>query len=67
MHEELVSARLQPHRLRNFTIGPDPEFEALRTLEVATGCVIKWATAHPIRCACDLAHFLNPQGLYSDR
>ena len=28
---------------------------------------LKWATAHPIRSARDLAHFLNPQGLYSNR
>jgi len=28
---------------------------------------LKWATAHPIRSARDLAQFLNPQGLYSNR
>ena len=28
---------------------------------------LKWATAHPIRSACDLACFLTPQGLYSHR
>ena len=28
---------------------------------------LKWATAHPIRSARDLARFLNPQGLYSNR
>jgi transposase len=28
---------------------------------------LKWATAHPIRSARDLARFLNPQGLYSSR
>ena len=28
---------------------------------------LKWATAHPIRSARDLARFLSPQGLYSNR
>jgi transposase len=28
---------------------------------------LKWATAHPIRSARDLARFLGPQGLYSNR
>ncbi len=28
---------------------------------------LKWATAHPIRSARDLARFLNPQELYSNR
>lgn len=28
---------------------------------------LKWATAHPIRSARDLARFLNPQALYSNR
>ncbi len=28
---------------------------------------LKWATAHPIRSARDLAQFLNPKGLYSNR
>jgi transposase len=28
---------------------------------------LKWATAHPIRSARDLAQFLSPQGLYSNR
>jgi transposase len=28
VHEALVSARLQPHRVRTFTFSPDPEFEA---------------------------------------
>lgn len=28
---------------------------------------LKWATAHPIRSARDLAAFLSPQGLYSNR
>jgi transposase len=28
---------------------------------------LKWATAHPIRSARDLAHFLNPWALYSNR
>jgi transposase len=28
---------------------------------------LKWATAHPIRSARDLATFLSPQGLYSSR
>lgn len=28
---------------------------------------LKWATAHPIRSAGDLARFLSPQGLYSNR
>jgi hypothetical protein len=28
---------------------------------------LKWATAHPIRSARDLARFFNPQGLYSNR
>jgi len=28
---------------------------------------LKWATAHPIRSARDLARFLNPQELYSKR
>ena len=28
---------------------------------------LKWATAHPIRSARDLARFLNPPGLYSNR
>jgi len=28
---------------------------------------LKWATAHPIRSARDLARFLDPQGLYSNR
>jgi transposase len=27
VHEALVSARLQPHRVRTFTFSPDPEFE----------------------------------------
>src|SRR5579864_3793198 len=27
---------------------------------------LKWATAHPIRSARDLARFLSPQGLYSN-
>jgi hypothetical protein len=29
--------------------------------------LLKWATAHPIRSARDLARFLSPQGLYSNR
>ena len=28
---------------------------------------LKWTTAHPIRSARDLARFLNPEGLYSNR
>jgi hypothetical protein len=28
---------------------------------------LKWATAHPIRSARDLARFLNPQALYSNQ
>jgi transposase len=28
---------------------------------------LKWATAHPIRSARDLARFLTPQGVYSNR
>jgi transposase len=28
---------------------------------------LKWATAHPIRSARDLARFLSPQGLYPTR
>jgi transposase len=28
---------------------------------------LKWATAHPIRSARDLARFLNPEGVYSNR
>jgi transposase len=28
VHEALVSARLQPHRVRTFTFSPDPDFEA---------------------------------------
>jgi transposase len=28
---------------------------------------LKWATAHPIRSARDLARFLSPQGLYSNQ
>ena len=28
---------------------------------------LKWATARPIRSARDLARFLQPQGLYSNR
>jgi hypothetical protein len=28
---------------------------------------LKWATAHPIRSARDLARFLNSEGLYSNR
>ena len=28
---------------------------------------LKWATAHPIRSARDLARFLNPRGSYSNR
>ncbi|MGH9408309.1 MAG: IS630 family transposase [Vicinamibacterales bacterium] len=28
VHQALVSARLQPHRVRTFTFSPDPEFEA---------------------------------------
>lgn len=28
---------------------------------------LKWTTAHPIRSARDLARFLSPQGLYSNR
>jgi transposase len=28
---------------------------------------LKWATAHPIRSARDLARFLDPQGPYSNR
>jgi hypothetical protein len=28
---------------------------------------LKWATAHPIRSARDLARFLSSQGLYSNR
>jgi hypothetical protein len=28
---------------------------------------LKWATAHPSRSARDLARFLDPEGLYSNR
>jgi hypothetical protein len=28
---------------------------------------LKWATAHPIRSARDLARFLSPQGRYSNQ